>query len=323
MGNSCFWVPSNIRKNDETDETNLVYGGVLISPEVKINNEKTPARDLSIQTVFDEETHQEVGTDYIDQSRKFSKKVQRGNKNVSVSMNIRLQEAKRLEKEQKQEIKKQQTETRRQNKQRFFKEKSNKQPKTQTGGSGDSSGGSGDEKELKPETVEKPKGKPKKKAKKTYNNQQFFKKSRQKSGYSRFRKRAPRGFQIHHIIPKNKKMRDHELFDEKHADFDINSTRNLIYLPYDGRNHKKRTIHKGGHRKDFSDYMKKEMDDIVDQGKEENWSKQKYREVLLTFLSEERTELREGTLALNKNKREKSIFYKDRKKEEETFSLKK
>ena len=97
----------------------------LISPEVKINNEKTPARDLSIQTVFDEETHQEVGTDYIDQSRKFSKKVQRGNKNVSVSMNIRLQEAKRLEKEQKQEIKKQQTETRRQNKQRFFKKKSN------------------------------------------------------------------------------------------------------------------------------------------------------------------------------------------------------
>ncbi len=111
-----------------------------------------------------------------------------------------------------------------------------------------------------------------------------------------------KGFQSHHIISnKNILTKNHELLEL--AGFDLNSSKNLIYLPTDELLHPTRSIHLGRHRNSISRNMEKQMDAIVRIGSQQGWSKQQYNQALVELLSQERQILKSGNRALNKNAR--------------------
>lgn len=66
------------------------------------------------------------------------------------------------------------------------------------------------------------------------------------------------GYQKHHIIPDS--LREHPLLEE--IGYDINSSRNIVYLPESRDIDPGRTVHKGSHRKWHKQHAKAELDKI-------------------------------------------------------------
>ncbi|WP_269431266.1 AHH domain-containing protein [Paenibacillus algorifonticola] len=89
----------------------------------------------------------------------------------------------------------------------------------------------------------------------------------------------------------------------KAAGYDLHSRNNKMFLPTDGTLHPTRSIHKGKHAKKVSENLARQMDEVLQHGKDNNWSQQQYNDALRDLVSKERQLLRDGSRALNKNKR--------------------
>ena len=100
-------------------------------------------------------------------------------------------------------------------------------------------------------------------------------------------------YQLHHVIPKS--MEEHPAI--KAAGFDVHKPSNLIYLPTEEGIHPTRSIHKGwnkGH-KEYNDYIKEQLEDIWDKGKDGKWTQQQFRDAIEELRRETRLELRNGS----------------------------
>jgi hypothetical protein len=110
------------------------------------------------------------------------------------------------------------------------------------------------------------------------------------------------GFQDHHIISdKNTLTKLHELLEL--AGFDLQSRKNKMFLPTNESLHPTRSIHLGRHRTEVSRNLAEQMDQIVEVGKQLEWTIEQYNEALRALVSQERQLLRSGHRALNKNMR--------------------
>jgi len=72
---------------------------------------------------------------------------------------------------------------------------------------------------------------------------------------------------------------------------------NLIYLPTEEGIHPTRSIHKSwnkGH-KEYNDYIKGQLEDIWDKGKDGKWTLQQFRDAIEELRRETRLELRNGS----------------------------
>lgn len=78
---------------------------------------------------------------------------------------------------------------------------------------------------------------------------------------------------------------------------------NKIFLPTEETLHPTRSIHNGRHTTQVSRNMAEQMDAVVEVGKQQGWSQQKYQQALDTIISQERQLLKSGERALNKNQR--------------------
>ena len=67
--------------------------------------------------------------------------------------------------------------------------------------------------------------------------------------------------------------------------------------------HPTRSIHKGRHTTQVSENLQLQMDAIVLKGQQEGWTKARYRQELNKMIGDERSTLKSGDRALNKNKR--------------------
>ena len=106
------------------------------------------------------------------------------------------------------------------------------------------------------------------------------------------------GFQDHHIISdKNALTKNHELWDL--AGLDKQSRVNKIFLPKEATLHPTRSLHWGRHRVSVSRNLAKQMDEVVEIGRQLGWSQQQYRQALRGLISQERQLLRSGHRALN------------------------
>ncbi|MDS1772060.1 AHH domain-containing protein [Vibrio vulnificus] len=98
--------------------------------------------------------------------------------------------------------------------------------------------------------------------------------------------------QNHHVIPRS--FKNHSAL--KSADFDIDSTSNLIYLPKDRTVHATRSIHNGWN-KDHAQYnqdIMAELDEISAIGKEEGWNQQQYNDAVNDLRRDTRQNLRQN-----------------------------
>ena len=91
------------------------------------------------------------------------------------------------------------------------------------------------------------------------------------------------------------------------ADF-LQSRHNKIFLPKyhyihprgtsvgpgGGKGVFSRSIHNGKHTQNYSDRLRRRMDDILDVGESNGWSSAEYRKALFGIVREERTALRLG-----------------------------
>ncbi|QHE54033.1 AHH domain-containing protein [Pontibacillus sp. HMF3514] len=110
------------------------------------------------------------------------------------------------------------------------------------------------------------------------------------------------GFQDHHIISdKNKLTKNHELLDE--SGYNLQSRNNKMFLPTDESLHPTRSIHKGKHTNSVSENLARQMDEVVEHGRANGWKQEQYNDAIRDIVSNERQLLREGSRALNKNKR--------------------
>lgn len=110
------------------------------------------------------------------------------------------------------------------------------------------------------------------------------------------------GFQDHHIISdKNKLTKNHELLDA--AGYDLQSRNNKMFLPTNESLHPTRSIHKGRHTNSVSENLANQMDEVLEYGRANGWTQQQYNDALRGIISGERQLLRDGSRALNKNKR--------------------
>lgn len=110
------------------------------------------------------------------------------------------------------------------------------------------------------------------------------------------------GFQELHIISdKNSQTKSHPLIGL--AGFDLQSQANKIYLPNDGSLHPERSIHNGRHPNIVSTNLAKQMDDVVELGRQQGWGQQQYDAALRSVIARERVQLKAGNRMLNKNHR--------------------
>ena len=110
-------------------------------------------------------------------------------------------------------------------------------------------------------------------------------------------------FQEHHIISdKNQKLSNHRLF--KIINFDLQSRSNKIFLPTHEDYHPTRSIHVGRHDGKLIKGLSSKLDQIVESGIDQSWTKQQFLNSFKEELIKERHKLRTGERALNKNKRE-------------------
>ncbi|WHA04525.1 AHH domain-containing protein [Candidatus Bandiella numerosa] len=111
-------------------------------------------------------------------------------------------------------------------------------------------------------------------------------------------------FQDHHIISdKNEATKEVMKLFEK-AGINPQSRDNKIFLPTEPEHHATRSIHKGRHWDDVSGELARKMDTYLKSGQEENWNQAQYKQTLESILKEERSNLKSGNRALNKNMRE-------------------
>ncbi|HHU4239187.1 TPA: AHH domain-containing protein [Escherichia coli] len=116
-----------------------------------------------------------------------------------------------------------------------------------------------------------------------------------------------KGFQEHHIISdKNSLTKNHPLL--KAAAYDLQKMKNKIFLPTKCELHATRTIHKGRHLRKVSRNLANKMTEALEYGKKHGWTQQEYSNALDAIVAEERAALKDGTRALNKNRREWSIL---------------
>ncbi|PWU06494.1 MAG: hypothetical protein C5B43_01735 [Verrucomicrobia bacterium] len=109
------------------------------------------------------------------------------------------------------------------------------------------------------------------------------------------------GYQQHHIISHtNAKTKSHDLL--KLANFDLQSTHNLMYLPSKAGLHPTRSLHRGKHFDDVSRRMEKRMDDIVKKGNAGDWTTNQYNEALMDILKDMRSQLKQSKIKLNNAK---------------------
>lgn len=128
----------------------------------------------------------------------------------------------------------------------------------------------------------------------------FVKSVAAKSGFNR--NTILEGFQDHHIISdKNPLTRNHELLDL--SKLDNQSRANKIFLPTDAALHPTRSIHLGRHSTSVSRNLARQMDEVVDFGRQNGWTQQQYDQALRAIIEQERQLLRSGERALNRNAR--------------------
>lgn len=77
----------------------------------------------------------------------------------------------------------------------------------------------------------------------------------------------------------------------------------MMFLPTEESLHPTRSVHQGRHFSEYSKTIADEMDDIVEQGKEEGWTQEQYKTKLEGLLSGLRQQLRDGDIALNRRQR--------------------
>ena len=117
------------------------------------------------------------------------------------------------------------------------------------------------------------------------------------------RKEIIKGFQDHHIVSdKNSLTKNHELLEL--SGYDLQKRSNKIYLPTLEYLNPTRSIHKGRHLNSVSESLSILMDQVVEFGKQQGWSKEQFRQALDGIIAQERHLLRTGERALNKNKRD-------------------
>ncbi|WP_211223581.1 AHH domain-containing protein, partial [Saccharibacillus kuerlensis] len=110
------------------------------------------------------------------------------------------------------------------------------------------------------------------------------------------------GFQDHHIISdKNKLTKNHDLLDE--VGYNLQSRNNKMFLPTNDSLHPTRSIHKGRHSNSVSENLANQMDEVLEYGRANGWTQQQYNDALRDIINGERKLLRDGSRALNKNKR--------------------
>ncbi|WP_202984008.1 AHH domain-containing protein [Snodgrassella sp. ESL0323] len=104
------------------------------------------------------------------------------------------------------------------------------------------------------------------------------------------------GYQKHHIIPQQ--LRNHELI--KRAGANIHASNNIIYLSTLEDVHPTRTIHKGSHRV-YTDALESKMNALVEIGEKNNWTQADYKAALDKLRRQQRADLRNCKVFLNKN----------------------
>ncbi|HAS6385877.1 TPA: AHH domain-containing protein [Vibrio vulnificus] len=117
-------------------------------------------------------------------------------------------------------------------------------------------------------------------------------KPRPSSGWNYTNMPKIEGYQNHHVIPRS--LKNHSAL--KSADFDIDSTSNLIHLPKDRTVHATRSIHNGWN-KDHAQYnrdIRAELDEISAIGKEEGWNQQQYNDAVNDLRRDTRQNLRQN-----------------------------
>lgn len=102
------------------------------------------------------------------------------------------------------------------------------------------------------------------------------------------------GFQNHHVIPKF--LANHDVLTK--IGYDVNKVNNLIYLPEEIGGYGNRAAHKGysGDHSNYNKMMRQELDDILEAGKSQNWSKQQYENAVDDLRKNTRQGLRNGTI---------------------------
>jgi hypothetical protein len=111
------------------------------------------------------------------------------------------------------------------------------------------------------------------------------------------------GTQKHHVI--HQALKDRKLF--KLADMDMEDSINKMLLPTkDGADkwNTTRSIHQGRHLGSVTKDLEAKMINIEEIGKAQGWSTLDYQRELKKIIQEERSILRSGHRALNKNQRE-------------------
>lgn len=102
-------------------------------------------------------------------------------------------------------------------------------------------------------------------------------------------------YQLHHVIPRSKA--NHPAI--KAAGFDVDKPSNLIYLPKESGVHPTRSVHNGwnkGHA-DYNASITRQLDEIAEIGKANNWSKADYAAAIDDLRSDTKQGLREGKIS--------------------------
>ncbi|MGE7928267.1 RHS repeat-associated core domain-containing protein [Lysinibacillus xylanilyticus] len=130
-----------------------------------------------------------------------------------------------------------------------------------------------------------------------------FGKSMPASGWRYGNMPKPKGYQLHHIIPKSlyDGANPHEIF--KLSGYDVNNIRNTIYLPTSRDYHSTRSVHRGfnNHHKAYNEFMRAELDKLVQLGQsaEEKWTSKQYHDAMQDIINRERKNLRTGKTRLH------------------------
>ena len=107
--------------------------------------------------------------------------------------------------------------------------------------------------------------------------------------------RARKGMERHHIIPYH--LKDHPAFIA--SGLDINAAHNMIYLPREAGGAGSKTSHAkfrigDCHHNEYNEFMEQALDKVLDNAKQNNWSKQKIQDAISGIQKGTRIDLNTG-----------------------------
>ena len=106
--------------------------------------------------------------------------------------------------------------------------------------------------------------------------------------------------QVHHLIPRE--LKDHEIW--RLSGMDVLDDSNSIALPtVKGAelSELKCSIHQGRQLSEVTKNLKKEINDLAEEGIAANWNQSQFKEELLDVIAEEKQKVLSGERKLNKN----------------------